>query len=327
MEPLSDELTAEELARAAIGRRAPLKSFLLDQAGRGRDREHLRRRGAPSRPAAPCCRPPARWSPEDCEGLRAAIVETLEAGAGERRRVDRRLPRRAWREGSMQDEFLVHTRAGKPCPRCGAGIRRIVVGGRSTYFCPACQRRLRGAVPEGGDERRSAPAGFSIGHLTNAEGETGCTVVIPPAGPRGVDVRGGGPGTRETDKIGPLGGTTKDRPWRSRRQRVRPRGRRRRRPMARGARLGYGPAGRCPSCRPRSSTTSPRATRRRGRTPTPDTRACEAAEEGVPERGRVGAGTGTAVGQDPRARALDQGRRRVRRGDDGGGSRRGARRS
>jgi formamidopyrimidine-DNA glycosylase len=32
----------------------------------------------------------------------------------------------------MQDEFLVHTREGEECPRCGGTIRRIVVGGRST---------------------------------------------------------------------------------------------------------------------------------------------------------------------------------------------------
>ena len=43
----------------------------------------------------------------------------------------------------MQDEFLVHTREGKPCPRCGGTIERIVVGGRSTYFCPDCQVKLR----------------------------------------------------------------------------------------------------------------------------------------------------------------------------------------
>ena len=43
----------------------------------------------------------------------------------------------------MQDEFLVHTRDGQPCPRCGGEISRIVVSGRSTYFCPACQVRLR----------------------------------------------------------------------------------------------------------------------------------------------------------------------------------------
>ena len=51
------------------------------------------------------------------------------------------------------------------------------------------------------------PAGFAIGHWTDAEAQTGCTVVIPPPGSRcGADVRGGGPGTRETDVIGPLAG-------------------------------------------------------------------------------------------------------------------------
>jgi L-aminopeptidase/D-esterase-like protein len=53
----------------------------------------------------------------------------------------------------------------------------------------------------------SPPDGFAIGHWSDAEARTGCTVVIPPAGSRGgVDVRGGGPGTRETDVVGPLSG-------------------------------------------------------------------------------------------------------------------------
>ncbi len=53
------------------------------------------------------------------------------------------------------------------------------------------------------------PNGFLIGHWTDAEVATGCTVVIPPDGSRGgVDVRGGGPGTRETDVIGPFAGTS-----------------------------------------------------------------------------------------------------------------------
>jgi len=43
----------------------------------------------------------------------------------------------------MQDEFLVHTREGRECPRCDGTIERIVVGGRSTYFCPDCQVKLR----------------------------------------------------------------------------------------------------------------------------------------------------------------------------------------
>jgi L-aminopeptidase/D-esterase-like protein len=49
------------------------------------------------------------------------------------------------------------------------------------------------------------PHGFAIGHWTAAEAPTGCTVVLPPAGTRAaVDIRGGGPGTRETDVIDPL---------------------------------------------------------------------------------------------------------------------------
>jgi formamidopyrimidine-DNA glycosylase len=51
----------------------------------------------------------------------------------------------------MQEEFLVHTREGEPClrppeahsPKPPPVIQRIVVGGRSTYFCPNCQERLR----------------------------------------------------------------------------------------------------------------------------------------------------------------------------------------
>ena len=46
------------------------------------------------------------------------------------------------------------------------------------------------------------PAGFRIGHWTAPDGRTGCTVVIPPAGSRGgVDIRGGGTGTREIETL------------------------------------------------------------------------------------------------------------------------------
>ncbi len=49
------------------------------------------------------------------------------------------------------------------------------------------------------------PPGFAIGHWTAAEARTGCTVILPPPRTRaGVDVRGGGPGTRETEIIAPL---------------------------------------------------------------------------------------------------------------------------
>ena len=49
------------------------------------------------------------------------------------------------------------------------------------------------------------PEGFAVGHWTRADGSTGCTVVIPPVGARGgVDVRGGGTATRETESLMPL---------------------------------------------------------------------------------------------------------------------------
>lgn len=142
IEPLSAELTAEALARLAAGRRAPLKSFLLSQeavAGIGNiyADEALHRAGL--HPLSPA----GSMRPEHCERLRAGIVAALEAGlANGGASVDDYRDARGER-GTMQDEFLVHTREGLPCGRCGEAIRRIVLAGRSTYFCPGCQTRLR----------------------------------------------------------------------------------------------------------------------------------------------------------------------------------------
>ena len=142
VEPLSDSLTAEELCRLAAGRRAPLKSFLLNQlgvAGIGNIYADEALHRAELHPLSPA----GSMKPEDCERLRVGIVEALEAGLqGGGASIDDYRDARG-EQGAMQEEFLVHTREGKPCPRCGAEIKRIVVGGRSTYFCPSCQRRLR----------------------------------------------------------------------------------------------------------------------------------------------------------------------------------------
>ena len=81
--------------------------------------------------------------PDHCEALVRGIVEALEAGLdGGGASIDDYRDARGER-GTMQDEFLVHTREGEPCPRGDGAIERIVAGGRSTYYCPSCQVRLR----------------------------------------------------------------------------------------------------------------------------------------------------------------------------------------
>jgi formamidopyrimidine-DNA glycosylase len=142
IEPLSEELTGEALLRIADGRTAPLKSFLLAQegvAGIGNIYADEALHIAGLHPLSPA----GSMKPEHAEALRSGIVAALEnglelGGSSMNDYLDARGER-----GSMQDEFLVHTRKGQDCPRCGETIRRIVVGGRSTYFCPSCQVRLR----------------------------------------------------------------------------------------------------------------------------------------------------------------------------------------
>ncbi|HEX6665808.1 MAG TPA: bifunctional DNA-formamidopyrimidine glycosylase/DNA-(apurinic or apyrimidinic site) lyase [Solirubrobacterales bacterium] len=142
IEPLSDEFTPEALGEMAAGRTAPLKSFLLDQkgiAGVGNiyaDEALYRARLHPLSPTG-------SMKPEHLQALRDAVVAALEAGIdGGGASIDDYRDGRG-EKGTMQDEFLVHTREGEPCPSCGGEIVRIVVGGRSTYFCPNCQVRLR----------------------------------------------------------------------------------------------------------------------------------------------------------------------------------------
>jgi len=142
VEPLSGEFTAEHLGEMAAGRSAPLKSFLLDQsrlAGVGNiyaDEALFRARLHPLSPAG-------SMKAEHTQALRDAVVAALEAGIdGGGASIDDYRDGRG-EKGAMQDEFLVHTREGEPCPECGTSIVRIVVSGRSTYYCPSCQVRLR----------------------------------------------------------------------------------------------------------------------------------------------------------------------------------------
>jgi L-aminopeptidase/D-esterase-like protein len=144
------------------------------------------------------------------------------------------------------------------------------------------------------------PEGFSVGHWTDLESRTGCTVVIAPPGTRGaVEVRGGGTGTRELEALSPLanaegptavlltGGSAFGLAaadgvvrWLERRGLGRPTpvGVVPLVPTAVVFDLGEGEPGTRPG-------------------PEEGYAACEAAAAGVPTRGRVGAGSGAAVGK------------------------------
>ncbi len=142
LEPFDEGFTAEHLREALRGRRAPIKAVLLDQrtiAGVGNiyADEALFRAGIhPLRAAGTLTR-------MQIERLREGIVAALQAGIDARgasiddfRHID-------GVKGSFQDRFLVHLRAGEPCPVCGGTIKKIVVAGRGTYVCERCQPRPR----------------------------------------------------------------------------------------------------------------------------------------------------------------------------------------
>ena len=143
-EPFTEQFTAAYLRAQARGRRAPLKSFILDQrriAGVGNiyADEALHRAGLhPLRPAGSLTL--AQWTTlkQTIEDALADGIDAKGASIDDFRHVD-------GARGSFQDRFLVHTRAGAPCPSCGATIRKLVVGGRGTYVCERCQPRPRRA--------------------------------------------------------------------------------------------------------------------------------------------------------------------------------------
>lgn len=146
LEPLGNEMSADALAGLLAGRKAPLKAALMDQrliAGLGNIYvcEALwRARLSPDRKAGTIATPTGRPKPA-AEALALAIREVLEAAirAGgsslrDHRQADGEL-------GYFQHEFAVYGREGKPCLREDGGtIRRKVHSGRSTFYCPVCQR-------------------------------------------------------------------------------------------------------------------------------------------------------------------------------------------
>jgi formamidopyrimidine-DNA glycosylase len=142
VEPLGADFTTDHLRELARGRRAPAKAFLLNQeriAGVGNiyaDEALFIARIHPLRPIGTLRR-------KRLEELRAAVVEVLTGGIDARGATIDDFRHADGAEGSFQDRFLVHLRAGEPCVRCGTRIQKIRAAGRGTYFCRRCQRPPR----------------------------------------------------------------------------------------------------------------------------------------------------------------------------------------
>ena len=140
-EPLGNSFSDAYLAARLKGRTMPIKAALLDQrivAGLGNiyvsealHRAHVSPLRKAGRIAAPRI---ATLVP----AIRDVLTEAIAAGGSSLR--DHR--QTTGELGYFQHAFRVYDRAGAPCPTpgCTGTIRRIVQSGRSTFYCPACQR-------------------------------------------------------------------------------------------------------------------------------------------------------------------------------------------
>jgi formamidopyrimidine-DNA glycosylase len=147
IEPTGNALSGELIGDLFRNRATPLKSALLDQrliAGIGNIYacEALwRARLSPRRHAGSVAVGPGRRSARAerlADALRSVIAEAIQAGGSSLRdhiQTDGSL-------GYFQHRFKVYDREGERCPRreCSGVIARIVQGGRSTFYCPVCQR-------------------------------------------------------------------------------------------------------------------------------------------------------------------------------------------
>ena len=141
-DPLAERRDGAELREAARGSHTSIKVWLLDQkriAGIGNiyaSEVLFRARVDPRRRAGAVTS--SEW-----ERIAVEIPAVLEESIA-RMGTTFSTYRTIWNEpGQYGDELLVYDRAGEPCRACGGEVRRITQGGRSTFFCPACQRVVR----------------------------------------------------------------------------------------------------------------------------------------------------------------------------------------
>lgn len=138
-EPLEEALSGGWLHQVTRGRRKPVKNFVMDTrsiAGIGNIYacEALYRAGINPR------RPVRRIGPPGWDRLvhaiRAVLSEAIRAGGT----TLRDFLNAEGDVGYFAVALRVYDREGEPCGRCGGRIRRIIQAGRSTFYCPGCQR-------------------------------------------------------------------------------------------------------------------------------------------------------------------------------------------
>jgi formamidopyrimidine-DNA glycosylase len=138
-EPLDREVSGDRLYRATRGMKKPVKNFLMDTraiAGVGNIYacESLFRAGInPKRSVGRLGRP--GWE-RLMVSLRAVLSEAITAGGT----TLRDFLNAEGEVGYFSVSLRVYDRKGKPCGQCGTPIRRVVQAGRSTFYCPRCQR-------------------------------------------------------------------------------------------------------------------------------------------------------------------------------------------
>jgi formamidopyrimidine-DNA glycosylase len=144
-DPLEQDFDVNQLSRALRRRRTGIKRALLDQtlvSGIGNiyaDEGLWRARLHYARPTETMTRPEVERL---VAGVREVMVDALAQGGTS---FDRLYVDVAGNSGYFERALAVYGRAGRPCPRCGAAVRREAFMGRSSYFCPVCQRRPRRA--------------------------------------------------------------------------------------------------------------------------------------------------------------------------------------
>lgn len=144
-EPLGNAFDAAMLAKACAGKKTSLKAALSDQrvvAGLGNIyvcEALFRARLSPKRRASTIADrngKPNQRAEALVEAIKAVLKDAIEAGGSslrDHRRADGSL-------GDFQHNFRVYDREGEPCPHCKGTIKRIVQQGRSTSYCPSCQK-------------------------------------------------------------------------------------------------------------------------------------------------------------------------------------------